>query len=52
MHGTGGQRIQRLEFYVGKVGTIAQAIDGATHLLRGARLLFIQCHSSVNGRNG
>jgi hypothetical protein len=49
MHGAGGQGRKRGGIYLGKVGAIAQAVDGAAHLLPGARLLFIQCHRQVSG---
>src|SRR5271155_3461979 len=52
MHGAGGQCLEGFEIDQGEVGTVAKAVDCATHLKRGARLLFIQCHSSVNGSQG
>jgi pimeloyl-ACP methyl ester carboxylesterase len=52
MHGTGGQRLEREGVYAGQVGAIPQPIDGAVHLVRGARLFFIQCHASVTATQG
>src|ERR1700692_2202709 len=50
MHRTGRQRLEGGGIDIGQVGTVAQAVDGAAHLVRCARLLFIQCHPSVSGR--
>src|SRR5665213_561997 len=50
MHDTGGQRRQCRGVHAGKVGAVAQAIDGTAHFLRRSRFFFIQCHLSGSGR--
>src|SRR5580658_5430914 len=52
MHGADRQCLEGFEIDQGEVGTVAKAVDCATHLVRCARLLFTQCHSSVNGSQG
>jgi pimeloyl-ACP methyl ester carboxylesterase len=47
MHGGRRQRLERRGIDAGKVGAIAQPVDGAAHFVRGARLFFLQCHASV-----
>jgi pimeloyl-ACP methyl ester carboxylesterase len=47
MHGGRRQCLERRGVDAGKVGAIAQPVDGAAHFVRGARLFFLQCHASV-----
>jgi pimeloyl-ACP methyl ester carboxylesterase len=47
MHRGRRQRLERRGIDAGKVGAIAQPVDGAAHFVRGARLFFLQCHASV-----
>src|SRR5271155_2392546 len=47
MHGSRRQRLERRVIDSGKVGAIAQPVDGAAHFVCGVRLFFVQCHASV-----